>query len=162
MALGVSMSPSRLGSVTGWPWSSRLAMAENVVPRSMPTSLPVPLAMPYPFIGVEFEPRRSHQLPRRDLLRGNCNRAARWTEEGPSVHRAVVLRPNAVCATLPDRVLPRSKQRMPCMYGRSRPPLSAYRAKRIALIKPSALGDIIHSLPVLTALRQRYPHAHIT
>jgi heptosyltransferase-1 len=34
-------------------------------------------------------------------------------------------------------------------------------AKRIALIKPSALGDIVHSLPVLSALRQRYPDAHI-
>lgn len=48
------------------------------------------------------------------------------------------------------------------MFGRSRPPLSAHRAERIALLKPSALGDIIHCLPVLTALRQRYPHAHIT
>src|SRR5262249_36475344 len=34
-------------------------------------------------------------------------------------------------------------------------------ARRIALIKPSALGDIVHSLPVLTALRGRYPAAHI-
>jgi heptosyltransferase I len=33
--------------------------------------------------------------------------------------------------------------------------------RRIALIKPSALGDIIHSLPVLTALRQRFPRAHL-
>lgn len=48
------------------------------------------------------------------------------------------------------------------MYGRNRTPLSAYRAERIALLKPSALGDIIHCLPVLTALRQRYPRAHIT
>src|SRR3954464_5329199 len=40
-------------------------------------------------------------------------------------------------------------------------PLSAYPARRIALIKPSALGDIVHSLPVLTGLRQRYPEAHI-
>jgi heptosyltransferase I len=48
------------------------------------------------------------------------------------------------------------------MYGRSRLPLSAYPAERIALLKPSALGDIIHCLPVLTALRRRYPHAHIT
>lgn len=48
------------------------------------------------------------------------------------------------------------------MFGRSRPPLSAYNAERIALLKPSALGDIVHSLPVLTALRRRYPHAHIT
>jgi lipopolysaccharide heptosyltransferase I len=41
-------------------------------------------------------------------------------------------------------------------------PLSEYPAQRIALIKPSALGDIVHSLPVLTALRRRYPEAHIT
>src|SRR5437016_4999348 len=39
--------------------------------------------------------------------------------------------------------------------------LKDYPASRIAIIKPSALGDIIHSLPVLTALRQRYPEAHI-
>src|SRR5205807_4560899 len=40
-------------------------------------------------------------------------------------------------------------------------PLCDHDAKRIALVKPSALGDIIHSLPVLTALRQRYPDAYI-
>jgi lipopolysaccharide heptosyltransferase II len=34
--------------------------------------------------------------------------------------------------------------------------------ERIALIKPSALGDIAHALPVLHALRVRYPKAHIT
>ncbi|GIW78823.1 MAG: lipopolysaccharide heptosyltransferase I [Gemmatales bacterium] len=34
--------------------------------------------------------------------------------------------------------------------------------KRIALIKPSALGDIVHSLPVVTALRRRFPQARIT
>jgi len=43
-----------------------------------------------------------------------------------------------------------------------RTPLNRYHADRIALIKPSALGDIVHSLPVLTALRRRYPDAHIT
>lgn len=48
------------------------------------------------------------------------------------------------------------------MYARNRLPLSEYPAERIALIKPSSLGDIIHALPVLTALRRRYPHAHIT
>lgn len=48
------------------------------------------------------------------------------------------------------------------MSARSRLPLSDYPAQRIALLKPSSLGDIIHALPVLTALRQRYPHAHIT
>ena len=33
---------------------------------------------------------------------------------------------------------------------------------RIALIKPSALGDIVHTLPVLSALRRRFPAAHIS
>ena len=42
-----------------------------------------------------------------------------------------------------------------------RPRLHDLSPRRVALIKPSALGDIIHSLPVLTALRQRYPEAHI-
>jgi heptosyltransferase I len=35
-------------------------------------------------------------------------------------------------------------------------------ARRICIIKPSALGDIIHALPVLTALRRRFPDAHIS
>ena len=33
--------------------------------------------------------------------------------------------------------------------------------KRILLIKPSSLGDIVHALPVLNGLRQRYPDAYI-
>src|SRR5262245_4754765 len=37
-ALGVSISPSRLGRVVGRPRSSSAATAENVVPRSMPTT----------------------------------------------------------------------------------------------------------------------------
>ncbi len=45
-------------------------------------------------------------------------------------------------------------------WGR-RIPLADYAARRIALIKPSSLGDIVHSLPVLTALRRRFPTAHI-
>jgi lipopolysaccharide heptosyltransferase I len=48
------------------------------------------------------------------------------------------------------------------MSAPHRTPLADYPAQRIALIKPSALGDIVHSLPVLTALRQRYPRARIT
>jgi lipopolysaccharide heptosyltransferase I len=44
----------------------------------------------------------------------------------------------------------------------ARVPLRDYPARRIALIKPSALGDIVHALPVLTAVRRRYPEAHIT
>jgi lipopolysaccharide heptosyltransferase II len=34
-------------------------------------------------------------------------------------------------------------------------------ARRILLIKPSSLGDIIHALPMLAGLRQAYPQAHI-
>jgi lipopolysaccharide heptosyltransferase I len=41
-------------------------------------------------------------------------------------------------------------------------PLNQITPCRIAFIKPSALGDIVHSLPVLTALRQRFPAAHIS
>jgi lipopolysaccharide heptosyltransferase I len=42
------------------------------------------------------------------------------------------------------------------------PRLDALSPKRIALIKPSALGDIVHALPVLSALRRRFPDSHIT
>jgi heptosyltransferase I len=41
-------------------------------------------------------------------------------------------------------------------------PLAEYEARRVVLIKPSALGDILNTLPVLTALRRRFPEAHIT
>ncbi len=34
--------------------------------------------------------------------------------------------------------------------------------KNILIIKPSALGDIAHALPVLSALRRSFPQAHIT
>lgn len=34
-------------------------------------------------------------------------------------------------------------------------------SRRILLIKPSSLGDVIHALPVADALRQRYPDAFI-
>src|SRR5579885_560454 len=33
--------------------------------------------------------------------------------------------------------------------------------RRILLIKPSAVGDVIHTLPVLVKLRTRYPEARI-
>ena len=33
---------------------------------------------------------------------------------------------------------------------------------RVCIIKPSSLGDVIHSLPILAALRERWPSAHIT
>ena len=41
-------------------------------------------------------------------------------------------------------------------------PLDRLSPRRLALIKPSALGDVVHALPVLSALRQRFPDARIT
>jgi lipopolysaccharide heptosyltransferase I len=40
-------------------------------------------------------------------------------------------------------------------------PLESRQFQRILLIKPSALGDVIHTVPVLAKLRQRYPEARI-
>lgn len=40
--------------------------------------------------------------------------------------------------------------------------LAGIAPQRIAIIKPSALGDIAHALPVATALRQRFPHAELS
>jgi lipopolysaccharide heptosyltransferase I len=34
--------------------------------------------------------------------------------------------------------------------------------QRIAILKPSAIGDIAHALPVATGLRQRFPNAELT
>jgi lipopolysaccharide heptosyltransferase I len=48
------------------------------------------------------------------------------------------------------------------MQGRARVPLRELDARRVGLLKPSALGDIVHSLPVLTALRRRFPNATLT
>jgi lipopolysaccharide heptosyltransferase II len=39
--------------------------------------------------------------------------------------------------------------------------LRALRPERVCLIKPSALGDIVNALPVLSALRERWPNAHL-
>ncbi len=42
-----------------------------------------------------------------------------------------------------------------------RPPLNSISPQRICLIKPSAFGDIVQTLPVLGMLRGRFPRAHI-
>lgn len=41
------------------------------------------------------------------------------------------------------------------------PELSNVLARRILIIKPSALGDVVHSLPILDLLRARFPSAEI-
>lgn len=40
-------------------------------------------------------------------------------------------------------------------------PLRDLSPRRVALVKPSALGDVVHTLPVLSALRARFPDAHL-
>lgn len=40
--------------------------------------------------------------------------------------------------------------------------LDALRVQRVALIKPSALGDVVQTLPLLPALRRRFPTAELT
>src|SRR3954454_10095780 len=32
--------------------------------------------------------------------------------------------------------------------------------RRVLLIKPSAIGDVVHTLPILALLRRRWPGAH--
>ena len=34
--------------------------------------------------------------------------------------------------------------------------------QNIAIVKLSAIGDIVHALPVASALRKRYPKSHLT
>lgn len=41
------------------------------------------------------------------------------------------------------------------------PPLFEARADRVLLIKPSSLGDVVSALPVLAAVRRRFPRAHL-
>lgn len=41
-------------------------------------------------------------------------------------------------------------------------PLSTFSARRICVIKPSSLGDIVQSLPILAVLRHRFPRARIS
>jgi len=43
----------------------------------------------------------------------------------------------------------------------SQPVAMASDPRRILIIKPSSLGDVVHALPVLPLLRRRYPKAHI-
>jgi lipopolysaccharide heptosyltransferase I len=44
-----------------------------------------------------------------------------------------------------------------------RPPaeLTRLEPRRVVILKPSSLGDVVHALPVLAALRDRWPAAHL-
>jgi lipopolysaccharide heptosyltransferase I len=61
---------------------------------------------------------------------------------------------------VPDESGPRlaseaAKQRITAIEFPSEP-------RRILIIKPSAIGDVVHALPVLNLLRRRWPQAHIS
>ncbi|MGP0064739.1 MAG: glycosyltransferase family 9 protein [Isosphaeraceae bacterium] len=40
--------------------------------------------------------------------------------------------------------------------------LAGIEPERICIIKPSSLGDVVHALPILSALRSRWPSSHLT
>lgn len=44
---------------------------------------------------------------------------------------------------------------------RSSPGLATIEPERVCIIKPSAMGDILHAMPILSALRRRWPNAHL-
>ncbi len=44
----------------------------------------------------------------------------------------------------------------------AQPRLARLEPARVCIIKPSSLGDVVHALPILTALRARWPLAHIS
>jgi heptosyltransferase-1 len=44
----------------------------------------------------------------------------------------------------------------------SPPDLTRLQPRRVCIIKPSSLGDVVHALPVLAALRARWPDAHLS
>src|SRR5262245_46276547 len=45
---------------------------------------------------------------------------------------------------------------------RSRVSLAAIEPERVCIIKPSSMGDILHAMPILPALRSRWPSAHLS
>ncbi len=45
---------------------------------------------------------------------------------------------------------------------RSRPPTFAEPPRRVLIVKPSAIGDVVHALPVLNLIRRRWPAAHVS
>lgn len=45
---------------------------------------------------------------------------------------------------------------------RSSPSLATIEPDRVCILKPSAMGDILHAMPILSALRSRWPRAHLS
>jgi lipopolysaccharide heptosyltransferase I len=45
---------------------------------------------------------------------------------------------------------------------RSRVSLATIEPERVCIIKPSSMGDILHAMPIISALRARWPSAHLS
>ncbi len=57
--------------------------------------------------------------------------------------------------------LPRYLAAAPNRLVNKRPTDMDLSGKRILVVKPSSLGDVVHTLPVVHALKRCYPHCHI-
>lgn len=44
----------------------------------------------------------------------------------------------------------------------SKPPIFATLPQRVLIIKPSAIGDVVHTLPVLNLIRRHWPESHLS
>lgn len=51
---------------------------------------------------------------------------------------------------------------MPLTLRRTRPPLESLRPDRVCVIKPSALGDVVQTMSLLSGLRRLWPTSHIS
>jgi len=58
-----------------------------------------------------------------------------------------------------DRLMESESNRLSCLDVA---PFATLRARRIGIIKPSALGDVVQSLPVIHAVRHRFPCATLS
>ena len=45
---------------------------------------------------------------------------------------------------------------------RSTDRLATIEPQRVCIIKPSSMGDVVHAMPILSALRGRWPSAHLS
>jgi heptosyltransferase I len=46
--------------------------------------------------------------------------------------------------------------------ARSNDGLATIEPERVCIIKPSSMGDVVHAMPILSALRRRWPSAHLS
>lgn len=85
-------------------------------------------------------------------------------ERGEKMHDGLADRRSQLSRPCPDASLPalaREVQGAAMWESRMPADLVDLSPRRVCLIKPSSLGDVVHALPVLSALREAWPKAHI-